>query len=89
MTFGFCSAEFSQCIIAQHFGIAAMCCMLVTTAAAPRPILHAGNILINLDDDSASLDDDSSTLIRNEAIEPHDELERKEMCERMINEIIN
>lgn len=34
--------------------------------------LHAANILINLGDDSAALDDDSSTLIRNEAIEPRD-----------------
>lgn len=49
------------------------CYMLVTIAIRPRPILHAGNILINLDDDSATLDGDGSTLIGNEAIEPHDE----------------
>lgn len=40
---------------------------------APRSIPHSGNILINLDDDSATLDGDGSTLIRNEAIEPYDE----------------
>lgn len=40
---------------------------------AQRSIPHAGNILINLDDDSATLDGDGSTLIRNEAIEPQDE----------------
>lgn len=49
------------------------CYRLVTIAMAQRPIPHAGNILINLDDDSATLDGDSSTLIRNEAIELHDE----------------
>lgn len=47
--------------------------MLATIEMALRPILHAGGILINLDDDSATLDGDSSTLIHNEAIEPHDE----------------
>lgn len=49
------------------------CYTLVTIAMATGPILHAGNILNNLDDDSATLDGDGSTLIRNEAIEPHDE----------------
>lgn len=37
------------------------------------PVLHAGNILINLEDDSVTLEDDSPTLIRNEATEPRDE----------------
>lgn len=61
-------APFSLC-----FQVGAMCCMLLATARSQRPILHAGNILINLEDDSVTLDDDSSTLIRNEATEPHDE----------------
>ena len=42
-------------------------------ATAQRPNAHAGNILINLDDDSVTLRGDGFTLIRNEAIEPHDE----------------
>lgn len=41
--------------------------------SAAAPVLHAGNLLINLEDDSVTLDDDSSTLIRNEATEPPDE----------------
>lgn len=49
------------------------CYTLVTMAIALRPIPHAGNILINLDDDSATLDGNGSTLIGNEAIELHDE----------------
>lgn len=61
----------TSCVIFQHF--CSLCYALVAIATAPKPILYAGNILINLDDDSATLDGDGSTLIRNEAIEPHDE----------------
>lgn len=55
------------------FQVGAMCCTLLATARTQQPVLHAGSgILINLEDDSATLDDDSSTLIRNEATEPPD-----------------
>lgn len=60
-------------LMCQHYQVIATCCILVTTVKTLRPILHAGNILINFEDDCATLDDDSSTLIRNEAIELHDE----------------
>lgn len=50
-----------------------MCSTLFATARAQRPVPHAGDALINLEDDSATLDGDSSTLIRNEATEPRDE----------------
>lgn len=66
----FCSRPFPLCF--QVGG--AMCCTPLATARTQRPVLHAGSgILINLEDDSATLDDDSSTLIRNEATEPPDE----------------
>lgn len=51
--------------------------MPVTTEMAQRLILHAGSILINLKDDSVTPDGDSSTLICNEAFEPHDELRQR------------
>lgn len=40
-------ALFSLC-----FQVGAMCCMLFATARTQRPVLHAANILINLEDDS-------------------------------------
>lgn len=49
---------------------------------------HSACRQINLHDDSLTLDGDSSTLIRNEAIEPDDEWRQKEICELVINEII-
>lgn len=64
-----CLRHFPLC-----FQVGATCCTLLATARTQRPVLHAGSgILINLEDDSATLDDDSSTLIRNEATEPPDE----------------
>lgn len=55
------------------FQVGAICCTLFATARMQRPVLHAGNILIYLEDDSVTLDDDSSTLIGNEATETRDE----------------
>lgn len=59
-------------LASKQFQVVFMCYMLFDTARAQRLILHAGNILINLEDDRVSVDD-SCTLICNEVIELHEE----------------
>lgn len=72
--FSWIAIWFRQTISSLNTSRLLQCYTLVTMVIALRPIPHAGNILINLDDDSATLDGNGSTLIGNEAIEQHDEL---------------